>query len=117
MPPRPAIHRRPGFSAQPLTGGGRGFKEAGSRDPTDRAQVAELVDALASGASGLTAVKVRVLSWAPLPMPMILQKFRAGLIRAVKRSAMATMAGRECLTVPETATARSRALREEYAPL
>src|SRR6201998_1996652 len=30
------------------------------------AQVAELVDALASGASGLTAVKVRVLSWAPL---------------------------------------------------
>jgi hypothetical protein len=28
--------------------------------------VAELVDALASGASGLTAVKVRVLSWAPL---------------------------------------------------
>ena len=29
------------------------------------AQVAELVDALASGASGLTAVKVRVLSWAP----------------------------------------------------
>jgi hypothetical protein len=31
----------------------------------DRAQVAELVDALASGASGLTAVKVRVLSWAP----------------------------------------------------
>src|SRR6476659_1331095 len=30
-----------------------------------RAQVVELVDALASGASGLTAVKVRVLSWAP----------------------------------------------------
>src|SRR5215813_7521055 len=29
------------------------------------AQVAELVDALASGASGFTAVKVRVLSWAP----------------------------------------------------
>jgi hypothetical protein len=27
--------------------------------------VAELVDALASGASGFTAVKVRVLSWAP----------------------------------------------------
>jgi hypothetical protein len=32
------------------------------------AQVAELVDALASGASGLTAVKVRVLSWAPLAL-------------------------------------------------
>jgi hypothetical protein len=32
-----------------------------------RAQVAELVDALASGASGLTVVKVRVLSWAPPP--------------------------------------------------
>jgi hypothetical protein len=31
--------------------------------------VAELVDALASGASGFTAVKVRVLSWAPLPLP------------------------------------------------
>ena len=30
-----------------------------------RAQVAELVDALASGASGLTAVEVRVLFWAP----------------------------------------------------
>src|SRR5271156_203414 len=29
------------------------------------AQVAELVDALASGASDLTVVKVRVLSWAP----------------------------------------------------
>src|ERR1700738_5372351 len=36
------------------------------------AQVVELVDALASGASGLTAVKVRVLSWAPfLPVPAI----------------------------------------------
>src|SRR5206468_781093 len=33
--------------------------------PPPHAQVAELVDALASGASGLTAVKVRVLSWAP----------------------------------------------------
>jgi hypothetical protein len=30
-----------------------------------RAQVAELVDALASGASGCKVVKVRVLSWAP----------------------------------------------------
>ena len=29
------------------------------------AQMAELVDALASGASGLTAVEVRVLFWAP----------------------------------------------------
>ena len=29
------------------------------------AQVAELVDALASGASGCKVVKVRVLSWAP----------------------------------------------------
>jgi hypothetical protein len=29
-----------------------------------------LVDALASGASGVTAVKVRVLSWAPFcPLP------------------------------------------------
>ena len=30
-----------------------------------RAQVAELVDALASGASGLKVVEVRVFSWAP----------------------------------------------------
>ena len=34
----------------------------------------ELVDALASGASGLTAVKVRVLSWAPFSAkPLFLQ--------------------------------------------
>ena len=58
-PPRPYRPKRP------LTEAGRGLKEAGSRDPVGRAQVAELVDALASGASGLTAVKVRVLSWAP----------------------------------------------------
>ena len=31
------------------------------------AQVAELVDALASGASALTGVEVRVFSWAPVP--------------------------------------------------
>src|SRR5690606_42077031 len=30
------------------------------------AQVVKLVDTLASGASGLTAVEVRVFSWAPL---------------------------------------------------
>ena len=58
-PPRPYRPKRP------LTEAGRGLKEAGSRDPVGRAQVAELVDALASGASGLTAVEVRVLSWAP----------------------------------------------------
>jgi hypothetical protein len=40
--------------------------------------VVELVDALASGASGLTAVKVRVLSWAPfLPMPSMSLKCAA----------------------------------------
>jgi hypothetical protein len=38
--------------------------------------VAELVDALASGASGFTAVKVRVLSWAPLPLPDCAWKYR-----------------------------------------
>lgn len=32
---------------------------------TDKAQVVKLVDTLASGASGLTAVEVQVLSWAP----------------------------------------------------
>ena len=42
--------------------------------------MAELVDALASGASGLTAVKVRVLSWAPVPMPEI-KIVNAGLVR------------------------------------
>jgi hypothetical protein len=31
--------------------------------------VVELVDALASGASGRKAVKVRVLSWAPVTFP------------------------------------------------
>ena len=34
--------------------------------PEWHAQVAELVDALASGASGRKVVKVRVLSWAPI---------------------------------------------------
>ncbi len=33
--------------------------------PTLYAQVVKLVDTLASGASGLTAVEVQVLSWAP----------------------------------------------------
>src|SRR5258708_38005812 len=50
-----------------------------------RAQVVELVDALASGASGLTAVKVRVLSWAPhrVPAPWF-PKRRSRLIRPVR---------------------------------
>ena len=38
--------------------------------PTLRAQVAELVDALASGASVRKDVEVRVLSWAPLPLDL-----------------------------------------------
>ena len=66
-----------GAAKRPLTGAGRGLKEAASRDPVDRAQVAELVDALASGASGLTAVKVRVLSWAPL-LPLSTIPLKAG---------------------------------------
>src|SRR6185437_6220328 len=41
------------------------------RSKRPHAQVAELVDALASGASGFTAVKVRVLSWAPLCLPAV----------------------------------------------
>ena len=36
-----------------------------------RAQMAELVDALASGASVRMDVEVRVLSWAPLVKPKI----------------------------------------------
>ena len=35
------------------------------------AQVVKLVDTLASGASGLTAVEVQVLSWAPYPYPIV----------------------------------------------
>ena len=38
--------------------------------PSAPAQVAELVDALASGASGLTVVEVRVFSWAPVDAPL-----------------------------------------------
>ena len=34
--------------------------------PASAAQVAELVDALASGASGRKVVEVRVFSWAPI---------------------------------------------------
>ena len=41
-------------------------KRGGGPYQPARAQVAELVDALASGASGCKVVKVRVLSWAPL---------------------------------------------------
>src|SRR3546814_12863108 len=36
--------------------------------PPQPAQVAELVDALASGASGRKVVEVRVFSWAPSPL-------------------------------------------------
>src|ERR1700761_2751449 len=73
--PRPAAIRRPSSSwREALTAAGGSYKEAGSRDPVDRAQVAELVDALASGASGLTAVKVRVLSWAPSSSRLALSK-------------------------------------------
>jgi hypothetical protein len=41
------------------------------------AQVAELVDALASGASDRKVVKVRVLSWAPFPKSMCVMRFMA----------------------------------------
>ena len=37
------------------------------------AQVAELVDALASGASGRKVVEVRVFSWAPSSIDSILE--------------------------------------------
>jgi hypothetical protein len=50
------------------------------------AQVAELVDALASGASGLTAVKVRVLSWAPIGRPMFLRSEFALRVCALDRN-------------------------------
>ena len=36
---------------------------------SQRAQVAELVDALGSGPSGGNIVEVRVLSWAPIDVP------------------------------------------------
>ena len=64
MPIDEAPLRRNQRRGAPLTGAGRRPNRA-PPEPMARAQVAELVDALASGASGLTAVKVRVLSWAP----------------------------------------------------
>ena len=52
--------------------------------PDARAQVAELADALASGASGRKVVEVRVLSWAP-----VLQWSPSGLAEcALTRSAV-----------------------------
>src|ERR1700759_2151646 len=51
------------------------------RSKRRNAQVAELVDALASGASGFTAVKVRVLSWAPLAQAPTLRRAIALPIR------------------------------------
>jgi hypothetical protein len=45
--------------------------------------VAELVDALASGASGLTAVKVRVLSWAPsIPAARFRRRFEQARVQS-----------------------------------
>ncbi len=38
------------------------------KDKANQAQVAELVDALASGASDLMVVEVQVLFWAPLSL-------------------------------------------------
>src|ERR1700687_3208282 len=56
---------------------GRRFNNLTSARPIrtnrPRAQVVELVDALASGASGLTAVKVRVLFWAPFSLTPVIQ--------------------------------------------
>ena len=50
------------------------------------AQVAELVDALASGASGRKVVEVRVFSWAPFTVGIciriLIQKYPAGIINA-----------------------------------
>src|SRR4051812_9841612 len=90
----PRRNRPRGRASEPaLTDRDRTFMEAGSRDPMGRAQVAELVDALASGASGLTAVKVRVLSWAPSLYP---ESMRLRRDRPAVR-----------ITSPETATARN----------
>src|SRR5258708_7987710 len=49
------------------------------RSNRPRAQVVELVDALASGASGLTAVKVRALSWPPFSPKHVIQLHPAPL--------------------------------------
>ena len=48
------------------------------------AQVAELADALASGASGLTVVEVRVLSWAPNLRVSCVPKKRQDVITVLK---------------------------------
>jgi hypothetical protein len=58
--------------------------------------VVELVDALASGASGLTAVKVRVLSWAPsFPKIEIFQAVIAGASDAPAMPGGRSMASRD----------------------
>ena len=48
----------------------------GGNDWWRSAQVAELVDALASGASGLMVVEVRVFSWAPFSFDACSRTFR-----------------------------------------
>ncbi len=53
--------------------------------PTTNAQVAELVDALASGASDRKVVEVRVLSWAPLLIARATRVPRAGHTRDGER--------------------------------
>ena len=58
-------------AAQPLTSAGDPLKEraypmSGAVAGTSRAQMAELVDAPASGAGARKGVEVRVLFWAPV---------------------------------------------------
>ena len=65
-----------------------------------------MVDALASGASGFTAVKVRVLSWAPLlPKPLILN---ALIRRFDRRSDAPPTSGRNTSPPAESSSLRRR---------
>ncbi len=57
-----------------LTGGLRGDKVRASKYPP-LAQVVELVDTLASGASARKGVEVQVLFWAPMIQPIDLKDF------------------------------------------
>jgi hypothetical protein len=61
--------------------------------------VAELVDALASGASGLTAVKVRVLSWAPLLFQAEVHALHLPLTEGPLRSPMVGARGHDHLVL------------------
>src|ERR1043166_940082 len=103
--------------SRPGAGFGRPGRDLTSPRPIrsnrPRAQVVELVDALASGASGLTAVKVRVLSWAPSPYWFAALRWRIPGRRPGGSRHRGAVPCR--FIVAKTATARNPARRAGYA--